>query len=60
MPTIYSHYVNDVEVIRGRNSLYNELMLKSENHVKCNAGIGFMMHKLGRMMSRTEIATRVS
>lgn len=23
LPTIYSHYLNDVEVIRGRNSLYN-------------------------------------
>lgn len=26
LPTIYSHYINDVEVIRGRNALYNELM----------------------------------
>lgn len=26
LPTIYSHYLNDVEVIRGRNALYNELM----------------------------------
>ena len=26
LPTIYSHYVNDVEVIRARNKLYNELM----------------------------------
>ena len=28
LPTIYSHYLNDVEVIRGRNDLYNELMNK--------------------------------
>jgi len=26
IPTIYGHYVNDVEVFRGRNSLYNELL----------------------------------
>lgn len=26
LPTIYSHYLNDVEVIRGRNKLYNELL----------------------------------
>ena len=26
LPTIYSHYLNDVEVYRGRNKLYNELM----------------------------------
>lgn len=26
LPTIYSHYLNDVEVYRGRNNLYNKLM----------------------------------
>lgn len=26
LPTIYSHYLNDVEVYRGRNSLYNRLL----------------------------------
>ena len=26
LPTIYSHYMNDVEVYRARNKLYNELM----------------------------------
>lgn len=26
LPTIYSHYCNDVEVFRGRNALYNSLM----------------------------------
>ena len=26
LPTIYSHYLNDVEVVRARNKLYNELM----------------------------------
>jgi len=26
LPTIYGHYINDVEVVRGRNTLYNELL----------------------------------
>ena len=26
LPTIYSHYLNDVEVVRGRNKIYNELL----------------------------------
>ena len=26
LPTIYAHFMNDVEVIRGRNNLYNEMM----------------------------------
>jgi len=26
LPTIYSHFVNDVEIVRGRNALYNSLM----------------------------------
>jgi hypothetical protein len=30
MPTIYSHYMNDVEVFRGRNQLYNELLNKEK------------------------------
>lgn len=26
LPTIYSHFLNDVEIYRGRNSLYNSLL----------------------------------
>lgn len=26
LPTIYSHFMNDVEVVRARNTLYNELL----------------------------------
>ena len=26
MPTIYGHYVNNVEVVRARNRLYNDCM----------------------------------
>ena len=29
VPTIYSHYVNDVEIVRARNSIYNDLMTKA-------------------------------
>jgi predicted Zn-dependent peptidase len=28
LPTIYSHYLNDVEVYRGRNGLYNKLLTR--------------------------------
>jgi len=31
LPTIYSHVINEVEVIRGRNHLYNELMQDNED-----------------------------
>lgn len=31
MPTIYSHFMNDVEVYRGRNHLYNELMTNQKS-----------------------------
>jgi hypothetical protein len=26
LPTIYGHIMNDVEVVRARNALYNELL----------------------------------
>ena len=32
LPTIYSHYMNDVEVFRARNSFYNELLNDSGMH----------------------------
>jgi len=35
LPTIYSHYVNDVECIRGRNHLYNQ-MLNTESPAAIN------------------------
>ena len=59
LPTIYSHYINDVEVVRGRNSLYNQLLkLESTNGV--NNEIGAQMIQLGRRLTRSEIASRVS
>lgn len=39
LPTIYSHFLNDVEVFRGRNSLYNKLMRK-ESPKEINEEIG--------------------
>lgn len=59
VPTIWSHYMNDVEVYRGRNHLYNELMNK-DNHSDINNEIGSQMLSIGRRMHRSEIAARVA
>lgn len=60
LPTIYSHYLNDVEVIRGRNKIYNNLMNNSECHNKMNSEIGTQMLQQGRRVTRSEIAKRLS
>jgi processing peptidase subunit beta len=39
LPTIYSHYINDVEVIRGRNFIYNNLLI-NETPEHLNSEIG--------------------
>ena len=59
LPTIYSHYLNDVEVIRGRNHLYNEL-LTTETPESINHEIGQQMVQLGRRLTRAEVAKRVA
>ena len=59
LPTIYSHYLNDVEVIRGRSHLYNSL-LRSESPASINQEIGQQIMSLGRRLPRNEIATRVA
>jgi processing peptidase subunit beta len=59
LPTIYSHYLNDVEVKRGRNNLYNEL-LRNETAEGVNHEIGQQLTSLGRRLTRTEIASRVA
>ena len=59
LPTIYSHYINDVEVIRGRNWLYNQL-LNAETIGQTNNEIGKNMLLLNRRLPRSEIAKRVS
>jgi len=59
LPTIYSHYLNDVECIRGRNHLYNEL-LTTESPESVNTEIGTNMLQLGRRLPRSEVAKRVA
>jgi processing peptidase subunit beta len=59
VPTIWAHYMNDVEIYRGRNHLYNEMMNK-EHHGDINSEIGYQMLKLGRRVHRSEIASRVA
>lgn len=39
LPTVWAHYLNDVEVIRGRNAMYNQL-LKAETPASVNHEIG--------------------
>jgi processing peptidase subunit beta len=55
LPTIYSHYLNEVEVIRGRNFMYNNLMT-NENAASLNAEIGVQFLQQGRRVTRTEVA----
>jgi len=59
LPTTYAHFMNDVEVVRGRNSMYNQLM-KIQSNTKANETIGKQMLMLGRRLNRSEIASRVS
>lgn len=39
VPTTYAHIVNDVECVRARNSIYNEMMNR-EHHLDINEEIG--------------------
>lgn len=59
LPTIYAHYLNDVEVFRGRNSLYNKLMRKESPHDLVSE-IGPQILYLGRRVPRSEVAKRVA
>lgn len=59
LPTIYAHYLNDVEVIRGRNFLYNRL-LKKESPQEIANEIGQQITYLNRRVPRSEVAKRVS
>src|SRR5580700_11828328 len=59
LPTIYSHYMNEVEVYRGRNFLYNTLMNKESPQDIANV-IGKNMIYLNRRVPRSEIAKRVA
>lgn len=59
LPTIYSHYLNEVEVIRGRNFIYNSLM-NNETVEGINAEIGQNFLLYDRRVTRTEVANRVA
>jgi mitochondrial-processing peptidase subunit beta len=59
LPTVYGHYVNDVEVVRGRNHLWNQLMAQ-ESGAAINAEVGRQLLTQGRRVHRSEVAARVS
>lgn len=59
MPTIYAHYVTDVEVIRGRAALFNEL-LTNESPEGINREIGQQLMSVGRRVPRSEVGKRVA
>jgi len=59
MTTIFSHFMADVEVVRGRNHLYNTL-LNTETPEVVNEEIGKNILMLNRRLPRSEIAKRVS
>lgn len=55
LPTIYSHFMNDVEVIRARNMFYNELLdLQSSADIMQQIGPQYLY--LDRYVPRSEIA----
>ena len=59
IPVNWGEFVNEVEVVRGRNSLWNSLM-RTETNVDLNREIGEQILALGRRVTRTEVAQRVS
>lgn len=59
LPTIYSHYLNEVEVIRGRNNFYNNLM-NTETVGDLNNEIAQNFLLYGRRVTRTEVANRIA
>jgi len=59
LPTIYGHYLNDVEVVRGRNHLWNSL-LNVESNQAINKEVGSQIISAGRRIHRSEVASRVS
>lgn len=59
MPTIFAHYMTDVEVFRGRAHLFNTLMNDKNPKDHINE-IGQQLSFLGRRVPRSEIAKRVA
>ncbi len=59
LPTIYGHFISEVEVVRARNALYNELLtIQSSSDIMQQ--IGPQMLYFNRRVPRSEIAERVS
>ena len=58
-PTFYGDFVNEVEVVRGRNAFWNELM-SEKSTCESNQEIGKQMIQTGRRVTRSEIAKRIS
>jgi len=59
LPTVYGHYLNDVEVVRGRAHLWNSLLTR-ESGAAINAEVGQQVLSVGRRVHRSEVAARVS
>jgi len=59
LPTIYGHFVNDVEVYRGRNHLFNSL-LRKESPSQIMHEIGRQVLGIGRRVPRSEVAKRIA
>jgi len=59
LPTIYSHYLNDVEIYRGRNNLYNTLLTNNSTSAIADE-IGKQILLIGRRVPRSEVAKRVA
>lgn len=58
-PIFYSEYIGEVEVVRGRNALWNSLMAQ-KSPCEQNKEIGRQFLSVGRRVTRSEIAKRVS
>jgi len=59
VPTVYGHYVTQVEVIRARNRMYNDMM-GFEDARSLNEDIGNQIMTIGRRVPRSEVATRIA
>lgn len=59
VPVTWGEMVQEVEVVRGRNSLWTSLM-ENESSEGINAEVGKQMLTLGRRVTRSEVAQRVS
>jgi len=59
LPTVYAHYLNDVEVIRGKASLFNDLLI-NESPEGINNEIGHQLMHVGRRVPRAEFAKRIA